>query len=286
MTGRIHIYACVRSSDAELLESNLARSPEIASGEVGLTVLWNQTSAAGAYARAMETASAETLVFTHADVYFTEGWFNRLAWEVERLGRLDHDWAVASVSGVTPSGEWVGRIWDCSLAPLFARLYKNSGIYGKALAAPVQIASLDESAFIVRRAAGITFDSNIPDFHLYGTDLVLEAERRGKRSYGLDMPILHNAKPGLQLSPEFIQSYKYMARKWRDRLPIITPYGILTSNPFWLPLRRLRIRYKAIFKRSTYSTQRILDPRAKAVELGLDRLLAIPTNEAVLRNKN
>jgi hypothetical protein len=272
-SSRVHVYACVRSSDKEILNGNLASSPEIASGKVGLTILWNQRSAASAYAAAMEAATVEVLLFTHSDVYLAEGWLERLAWEVDRLTLIDKDWAVASISGMTASGELVGQMWDCSLAPLFP---ETLGIYGKALVRPVPIVSLDESAFVVRRGAGVKFDPRLPEFHFYGNDLVLNAERQGKLSYGLDMPILHNAKPQLRITPDFVRSYKYMVRKWRDRLPLKTPYCLLTSNPLQLPMRRLRIRYKAICRPSTYSTQRITDPHAKARELDLTRRLTAP----------
>lgn len=248
------------------------RSPAIAKGEVGLTILWDTGNAARAYAQAVETATADILIFTHCDVYFPEFWFDRLASEVDRLTDMDKEWAVASISGVTPSGEWVGRIWDCSLEPVFQQ---TSGVFGKALTTPVPITSLDEMTFIVRRGADVNFDPAL-GFHLYGTDLILEAEQRDKRSYGLDLPVLHNAKPGLHFRRDLVASYKHMVRKWRHRLPITTPCCILTTNPFWLPLRRLRIRYKAIFRPSTYSSQRITDPHAKAAELGFDRPLTVP----------
>ena len=277
MTTRFHVYTCARSSDAEILERDLRSSPAIARGLVNLTVLWNQPSAAGAYARAMETASADILIFAHCDVYFPENWFERLEWEVDRLTNLDPDWAVAASGGILSTGDVVGRTWDSSLAPLFP---ESAGLYGRALKMPVPIVSFDEMAFVVRRAAGVSFDPLLPEFHLYGTDIALEARRRGKTCYGLDMPLIHNAKAQLRLGRDYVRAYRYMVEKWHDRLPIPTACGPLTHNPITLPLRRLRTRYKAIFRSSTYSTQRIADPSSKARELGLDRLLAAPLVEA------
>jgi hypothetical protein len=277
MGSRFHVYTCARSSDLGTLDRDLRRSPEIANGDVNLTILWNQPSASSAYARAMETASADILIFAHCDVYFPGNWFERLKWEVERLTRLDTNWAVAAISGVAPTGEIVGRILDSSLAPLFP---ENGGLYGRALRIPVPVVSVDEMAFVIRRGAGVTFDPLLPEFHLYGTDIALEAKKQGKTCYGLDMPLIHNAKAQLYLGRDYIRSYRYMVRKWRDRLPVPTTCSTLTRNPFVLPMRRLRIRYKALCRRSTYSTQRISDPCAKSRELGIDRLLAAPLEEA------
>jgi hypothetical protein len=274
-----HVYTCARTSDVKTLERDLCRSPSISNSDVGLTILWNQPSAAAAYARAVETATADFLVFAHCDVYFPENWFKRLAWELDRLTRLDPNWAVAASAGITSTGEIVGRIWDCSLAPLFP---ETAGLFGKALKTPVPIESFDEMAFVLRREAGVSFDPLLPEFHLYATDLALEAERKGKLCYGLDMPLIHNAKAQLYLGPDYVRSYRYMVRKWRDRLPVATTCGPLTRNPFALPLRRLRMRYKAFCRPSTYATERVADPSAKARELGMDRELAAPLLEGIL----
>jgi hypothetical protein len=277
MSTRFHIYCCARSSDTDRLQVDLMCSPEIANGAVGVSILWNQPSAAGAYSQAIETATADFLVFAHCDVYFPQGWFARLAWEADRLSHTDPDWAVAGVSSITPSGEVVGRIFDTSLEPVFP---ETSGVFGKSLATPVPIVSADELVLIVRRASGISFDPLLPEFHLYGTDIILAAERQGKRSYGLDMPLIHNAKPGLRLGPDYAKAYRYMVRKWRDRLPVPTTCVPLTANPIILAFDRLRVRYKAIFRRSTYSSHRLSDSRGKARELGFERLLAAPMVEA------
>lgn len=273
MTPLFHVYTCARSSDVKTLERDLYRSPSIASSDVGLTILWNRPSAAAAYASAVETASADFLVFAHCDVYFPENWFERLAWEIDRLTRLDPSWAVAASGGVSSKGEVVGRTWDCSLAPLFP---ESAGLFGTALEMPVPIVSFDEMAFVLRREAGVSFDPLLPEFHLYGTDIALEAERQGRTCYGLDIPLIHNAKPQLSLGADYVRSYRYMVRKWAARLPVATTCGSLTRNPFALPLRRLSTRYKALCRRSTYATQRVPDPSAKAKELGIDRVLAAP----------
>jgi hypothetical protein len=274
--NRFHVYCLARSSDVGRLETDLIRSPEIANGKIGLTILWNQVSAAGAYASAMEKATADFLVFAHCDVYFPGGWFARLAWEVNRLASLDPEWAVVGVTSLTASGEHVGRVYDSSLAPLFS---ETKGIFGNPVKLPTPIVSADELAFIIRRGAGISFDPLLPEFHLYGTDIVLEAERRGKRSYGLDLPLIHNAKAQLRLGSDYVRAYNYMVRKWRTRLPVPTTCGTLTANPLALPLRRLRIRYRAICRPSSYNTQRLSNPQAKAIEIGLEKLLAAPIIE-------
>jgi len=265
---QFHVYVCARTAvDVPAFERDLSRSPALAKKQVELTVLWDQPSAASAFAGAIAHTRADFLVFTHCDVYFPERWFERLAWELQRLSQLDPNWAVVGFSGLTASGELVGRVWDCSLDPW------TKGLFGKPLATPIPIVSADELAIVVNRNAGITFDPRLPGFHLYATDIILMAERAGKRSYGLDLPLIHNAKAQLDVGQDYRRAYHYMVKKWRGRLPVPTTCGPLTSIPFVLPLRHLRMRYKTIFRRSTFSTERISDPSAKSRELGLDRLL-------------
>jgi hypothetical protein len=277
MFGNFHVFACARTSDSEILKRDLLRSPAIAQNDVPLTVLWNQKSASSAFASVMESARAEFLIFTHCDVYFPKPWFERLEWEIDRLARMDGDWAVAGICGLTSSHELVGRMWDTSLQPV------TRGVFGKALTGPVPIVSTDEMAFVVRRAAGVNFDPLLPNFHLYATDIILIAEREGKRSYGLDMPLIHNAKAQLRVGRDYVASYKYMVQKWRSRLPVPTTCGTITSNPFVPVFRRFRVRYKAICRPSTYSTRRVEDPTTKAIELGLDQMLTAPMAESLGR---
>jgi hypothetical protein len=259
--------------EAAVFERDLASSPDIASGKIPLTPLWDNASVPVRYACAMERADADILVFAHGDVYFPSGWFDRLASQLIRLDALDPNWAVASTLGRTRSGGWVGRVWDSGLRR----------IVGNAIDAPVPIIALDELAFIVRRAADVSFDQHIPtDIHFYGTDLVLEAARLGKTSYGLDLPLVHNSKPVLRFPPNYVSAYNYMTKKWRAQLPVPTTTVPLVPNPWHLRFRRLRIRYKAIFRRSTYFVDRLPDPRAKAIELGFEKAVASSEHPAYL----
>jgi len=121
MSPRIHVYSCARQSDVERLEADLASSPEIKDGLIGLTVLWDKPSAAGAYSQAIQTATAEILVFAHCDVYFPQGWFERLGWEVDRLSSMDPDWSVAGISSLTPPVSWSAGFLIVRLSPSFRK---------------------------------------------------------------------------------------------------------------------------------------------------------------------
>jgi hypothetical protein len=258
MTFSVQLY-CVANDEATFAR-NLQRSPEVVNGRVPLSVIWNATAASAAYHDAMRDAKADILVFSHQDIYFPEGWFARLEAKCAQLHSIDPSWAVAGVFGVAPNGDFVGHLWDSALA----------FVCGGPFAVPKEVLSLDEAVLIVRHASGISFDPSLPSFHLYGTDIVLEGLKAGLKSYAIDLPVIHNSKPVVRLDRRYIAAYRFMVAKWSALLPWPTVILQLTRNPAHLLLRRARLRYKAIFRRSTLHPT-LENPEQKAKELGFMR---------------
>jgi Glycosyltransferase like family len=247
------------ANDAATLACNLTRSPDIATYHIPLTVLWNEASASAAYARAMRDADAEFLIFVHQDVYLPRGWFKKLEREIDLLFETDAEWAVAGLAAVRGDGSWCGHMWDSSLGRLFG------GPFSK----PMPVASLDELLLIIRRGANVSFDPRLPGFHLYGTDIVLTACAQGKFAYVVDAPAIHNSKPARRVGKDYLEAYAFMVDKWRHKLPWPTLIHPLMINRLPLAIRRLRVRYWAIFRASTLF-DRLPDPAAKARELGFE----------------
>jgi hypothetical protein len=251
------IYSVV--NDTATLARNLRSSPDIGTYDIPLSVLCNRASASAAYAIVMRDAYAEFLIFAHQDVYLPRGWFDKLERAIDRLSETDPEWAVAGLAAVTADGSWCGHLWDSGLGCIFGGPFGN----------PVAVASLDELLLIIRRGANVNFDPELPGFHLYGTDIVLTAYSQGKSAYVVDVPAIHNSEPGRRLGPDYVEAYKFMVNKWRGQLPWPTVIHPLTNNQLRLAFRRLRIRYKAIFRASTMFGP-VPDPAAKARELGFE----------------
>jgi hypothetical protein len=255
MTLSIQVY-CVANQQATLAR-DLQRSPEIADRRVRVSVVWGASAASAAFHELIGSAKADILVFAHQDVYFPDGWFSQLRVACERLSSIEPAWAVAGVCGMTADSEFVAHLWDSGLAT----------ICGGPFDSPVPVVSLDEVVLIVRRASGVSFDPALPSFHLYGTDIVLEARKAGMKSYALDLPVIHNSKANVRLDRAYVAAYRFMVRKWKTLLPLPTVIAPLTPNPLPLLLRRARLRYKAIFRSSTMHP-RLESPELKARELG------------------
>ena len=158
---------------------------------------------------------------------------------------------------MTREGEFVGHLWDSGLGT----------ICGGPFGPPRNVASLDEVVLIVRRASEVSFDPALPSFHLYGTDIVLEAQKAGMKSYVVDLPVIHNSKANVRLDHTYVAAYRFMVRKWKALLPWPTVIIQLTDNPIPLLIRRIRLRYKAILRASTLHPM-LEFPEVKAKELG------------------
>ncbi len=255
MKHSIHLYCA--ANNKHILARNLLHSPEVEDGRVPRTVIWDAPSASIAYHDAISRATADILVFAHQDIYFPEGWFQQLRRVCKSLTSMDPLWAVAGLVGMTPDCRYVGHLWDSGLG----------FICGGPFGAPQEVVSLDEVVLVVRRTAGISFDPELPSFHLYGTDIVLRARDLRKKAYVIDLPVIHNTKPILRLHPSYVAAYRFMVRKWNAALPWPTVILPLTRNPLPLILRAWRLRYKALFRTSTLHGP-LERPDIKAQELG------------------
>lgn len=226
-------------NDDSVLEACLKRSPDIASGQLPLSCTRGATSMASAYNSMLDACDDAIGVFAHQDVYLPQGWLARTAAGLNALEQSDPAWAVAGVYGVRADGTHVGRVWDVNLK-------RELGAAGFA---PQPVGSLDEMILVVRRSSGLRFDPALPDFHLYGTDIVQEALARGLGAYAIECPVVHNNRPYASLRGGYGDAYRYARDKWRDRLPIETTICALSRSP--LPLWRAHWRRRNTPERPT-----------------------------------
>jgi hypothetical protein len=207
------------SNDEGILKATLLASPDLAVG-VDVIVERGHVSAAAAYNTALAKAKGDILVLVHQDVYLPSGWFARLHTAVEHLDRSQPRWAVAGVFGITARGEGRGWLYSTGLRR----------VVGTPFSEPVAVRSLDEVVLILRSDAELRFDESLPGFHLYGTDLCLEAEHRGRTCHAIPCFCIHNSDGKRVLPTAYWTSYGYVRRKWRDRLPVETPCSTISRS--------------------------------------------------------
>lgn len=228
------ITVAVAVNDRAILANCLERSPDIAGQVVALTLHENFATAGAAYNDALEKLERSIVVFAHQDVYLPLGFGERLARTLSDLSRADPDWAVAGVMGVTAAREHIGLTWSTGIG-------KVLGLGGFK---PTPVESLDEMLLITRSNSGLRFDTDLPSFHLYGTDIVQTAKKANRKSYVIEAPVIHHSRPVVTLSGGYLSAYRYMQQKWQDNLPIPTLVCPLTRSIAPLAWRNWKLRYR------------------------------------------
>ena len=131
------------------------------------------------------------------------------------------------------------------------------------------MSSVDELVIILRRKSGLRFDEKLPGFHLYGADIVQTALARRLGAYVIDAPVVHNDKRVKDLGREYGNAYRYLQRKWRERLPIPTTIAPITR--WGVPLWRVRMRDWVMRRRKGVRYDELLpDPVDIARRLGYE----------------
>jgi GT2 family glycosyltransferase len=220
----------------EVLQGTLLKSPDI--DERCQVILKRGYATAGqAYNAGIVEAKNEILVFAHQDVYLPQGWLNGLRASLAQLDDRDPNWGVLGPSGVAPSTDFAGHVYSTGLRRTLGAPFDR----------PMECLTLDEMLLVKRRSSGLMFDERLPGFHLYGTDICLEARGRYVKSYVIPAFCIHNSNGIVRLPKSFWQAYLYLRRKWWNQLPIFTPCTTITR---WCgPLGRsvLRGTIDAIF---------------------------------------
>lgn len=248
-------------NDDGVLSANIMRSPDVAAGRIGVLPQRGHRSAGAAYNAGLEQASGDVVAFVHQDVYLPPGWVERLERAISSLDQQGERWGVLGVWGIRPEGQYVGRVW-CSGGNC-----EHVGAIGGVVA---EVASIDEIVIVLNRKAGLRFDENLPGFHLYATDIILQARQKGYKAFVFDGPVVHNSRPNPQVfDRHFFDAYRYMQRKWADQLPLLT-CTVPVTRWGW-PLYRQWLRKEVNRRRGrTTGGRRVDDPRALAVELGYE----------------
>jgi hypothetical protein len=236
------------TNNEAVLKSCLLNSPDVR--EATEVILQKGYSSAGvAYNRAIDKAQSDLLVFAHQDVYLPQGWLASLRRALEQLSKVDPNWGIVGVYGVNKS-------WADGTGFLYCAAY---GKLGHFFDGPRQVRSLEEALLIMRKSSNLRFDEQLPGFHLYGTDICLEAGRRGMKSYAILAFCIHNANGFRMLPLQFWRCYLFMRKKWRSELPIATPCTEITLR-CW-PMIRWNISRAAYLALGRYrGTTRLADP--------------------------
>lgn len=242
----------VAVNDTEVYSNNVLASPIFSSEQAHeIHPMIGFPSAGLAYNTGMANSKNDLIVFIHQDVYLPEHWDIRLSEIVNSLENIDKNWGVLGVFGISLDGRPVGHVYSNGLNRIL-------GVPGPSI--PAQ--SLDEMVLVFRRSSKLLFDSALPHFHLYGTDICLESKRRGLSNYVISNFCVHNSISIRRLPDEFWRCAEYLRRKWNHQLPVRTCCINLRSSGLIMSMTRIRNNFAFLRKQShRFVTERLIKPQ-------------------------
>jgi hypothetical protein len=129
-----------------------------------------------------DKAQGELIIVSHDDVSFEGLILQDLILEIEKAVKEDPDSAVFGIAGCTEGFRDVGHFRDATTEHRWG------------LPNGEKVVSLDEVFLVIRNGQGIGVSKELSGFHLYGTDLCLNAGKAGKTCSVIDFPVIHRSE--------------------------------------------------------------------------------------------
>jgi hypothetical protein len=201
----------VAATNDDVLSANLLRSPYI--GMHDLHIKRGYTKPCVAYNEAIKDCSQDVIIFVHQDVYLPESFFGELTISIGKLCYTN--WGVLGVAGKF-DGYLSANVLDRG------HLLRTQDLK------PSVVNTLDELLLVVHKSSfeQLKFDENIPNHHLFGTDICLQATKFFSNNYVIDAYCEHNSSL-ISLPPCYNITEQYIKNKWSDSLPIHTTCSII-----------------------------------------------------------
>jgi hypothetical protein len=247
-------------NDRKMLADNFLVSPIIAAPHEHQILLQEGfSSAVTAYNDALDKSVNDLVVFCHQDVILPKPWMRQLQQTLTYLQTNDSSWGVLGSCGMTAANrKWkiLGQVYSPGL-----------GIVGEPLEHPVPIQTLDGLLLMLRKSSGLRFDERLPGFHFYGTDICLQAQKRGMKSYASAAVCIHNSRHYMTFPREYYEGYWHIRRAWQEYLPIQTTTVRITRSNLPMYKRMLVEAYIRRFGSKHSGAARVPDYRKLLQEL-------------------
>lgn len=179
----------------------------------------NRFEGYGALRRVFPELRGEYILFTHDDIELIEDGAERLRDILRDLDARDPRWAVAGNAGHRRARP----------ETLLRHLADPHGEERDCADAPVRVQGLDENFLVLRRANMVFPSMDLEGFHLFATDLCLQAMMAGGHAYVIPFYLRHHS--GGSASPELDRAIDRMGEKYaalqrpaRIRSPASTIY--------------------------------------------------------------
>lgn len=130
----------------------------------------------------LRNAKGKFIIICHQDVLIDKDGIEKLRSCLTNLERKDPNWAVCGNAGAAGPNHIVYHISYPD------GTFMNKGNF------PLKVSALDENFLLVKNAALLKVSNNLKGFHLYATDLVLQAELNGYAAYVIPFNLTHKSR--------------------------------------------------------------------------------------------
>jgi len=153
----------------------------------------------------MENNGATVAALVHQDMYFRQGWLDRVK---DQIALLPENWGVAGVIGKDMHGRICGQLHDMRIVDVF----NSKDIHEF----PQSACCVDECVILINLKHGFRFDEDLDGFDLYGTLCVLQAWGGGKTAWIIDAFAEHYCMRSFGWFPgdDFKARYKWLYDKY------------------------------------------------------------------------
>ena len=193
----------------------------------------------------LREANGKYIIICHQDVVLTDDNYQDLSRRLEQLGEKDGKWGICGNAGAAGPNHVVYHL-----------TYPNEGLKSKGKF-PLKVSSLDENFLILKSSAYLSVSTDLRGFHLYGTELCLQAELHGYSAYVIEFNLTHKSKGNprmdfYEIRKALIKKYNYFFRNRWIQTNITTFhlsgsfFGQLIGNFIFLYFVRI---YNGIMKR-------------------------------------
>ena len=149
----------------------------------------------------MESTPEPYIIYCHQDILLDQGHgYDELLNIIRELDTHDSAWAVLGNAGVTEDHR------------LLRRLHDPFGNDCRGDAEPVKVCSLDENFLVIKTASNARCSDELKGFHLYATDLCLNATQAGRSCYVTSFYLTHLSKG--QIDQSFQIARESLQKQW------------------------------------------------------------------------
>jgi hypothetical protein len=152
---------------------------------------------------ALRQTTEPYVLFCHQDILFNKGdGFKNLVARLKELNELDPKWSVAGNAGVNERFKYVIKISDANNS------YNWTGSF------PQKVFSLDENFLVINMKNKPKCSPELTGFHLYGSDICLNAIKNGNTNYVINFHLTHLS--GGNTGREFMDCLEKFRKKWAE----------------------------------------------------------------------